>query len=75
MESERYNTVGKVDVAEVDCTGKKISRLEWRHVYTTPRGKEFIYGLTNREWKVYTGNVLADHSPEGIDRYGGKGPL
>lgn len=44
-------------------------------MYTTPRGKEFIYGLTNREWKVYTGNVLADLSPEGIDRYGWKDPV
>ena len=70
IESARYNAVGKVDVAEVDCTGRRISRLEWRYVYTTPRGKEFIYGLTDRGWKVYTKNVLSDLHTDERDRYG-----
>ena len=69
-ESSRSNARGMVLVAEVDCSGKKISGLEWRHVYTTRGGKEFIYGLTNHEWKVYTSKVFADLSPEGMEIYG-----
>ncbi len=68
--AERNNTCGKVDVAEVDVNGRKISNFEWRHVYMTKSGKEFIYGLTNRDWKIYTRNVLAGVSPEGMERYG-----
>ena len=69
MGSERYNTSGKVDVAEVDIGGRKISNLERRYVYLTPGGKEYIFALTNREWKIYTKNVLIGLSPEGIERY------
>ena len=69
MDSERYNTSAKVDVAEVDISGKKISYLERRYVYLTPRGKEYIYALTDREWKIYTKNVLAGLSPEEFDQF------
>ena len=69
-ESDRFNANGKVDVAEVDIQGNKISDLEWRYVYKTKGGKEYIYGLENREWKIYTKNVLVGLSPEGMDRYG-----
>ncbi len=70
VESEKPNAVGKVDVAEVDCTGRKISKLTWRHIYTTRCGKEYIYDLTNIEWKIYTKNVLVGLSPYGMDRWG-----
>lgn len=66
-ESSRSNASGMVLVAEVDCGGKKISEPEWRHVYTTRGGKEFIYGLTNREWKIYTSKVFVGLSPERMD--------
>lgn len=69
MESERYNTSAKVDVAEVDIDGRKISKLERRYVYLSPGGKEYIYALINREWKIYTKNVLVGLSPEGIERF------
>jgi hypothetical protein len=59
-----------VDVAEVDCNGNKISNLEWRHIYTTRGGKEFIYGISNHEWKVYTGNVLPNIGLSEMDRFG-----
>ena len=72
-EPRRANTCGMVDVAEVDFSGRKLSKLEWRHIYKTRRGKEYIYGLTNRDWKIYTSNVLADISPEDMDRYGNNG--
>ena len=58
IDSERYNTSGKVDVAEVDIDGRKISKLERRYVYLSPGGKEYIFALTNRKWKIYTKNVL-----------------
>lgn len=70
LERERPNTNGKVDVAEVDCNGNKISNLEWRHIYTTRTGKEFIYGISNHEWKVYTGNVLPNIGLSEMDRFG-----
>jgi DNA-binding MarR family transcriptional regulator len=69
MDSERYNTSAKVDVAEVDIDGRKITNLERRYVYLTPGGKEFIFALKNREWKIYTKNVLADLSPEGFGTF------
>ena len=69
MDSERHNTSAKVDVAEVDIGGRKISNLERRYVYLTQRGKEYIYALANREWKVYTRNVLVGLAPEGIERF------
>ncbi len=68
MSSERYNTSAKVDVAEVDISGKKISYLERRYVYLTPGGKEFIFAMTNRQWKIYIKDVLVGLSPEGIER-------
>lgn len=71
-EAKKANTCGMVDVAEVDYSGRKVSKLEWRHIYRTPRGKEYIYSPTNHEWIVYTTNVLVDLSPEGIERYGNK---
>lgn len=67
---EKYHTAGKVDVAEVDVHGRKISDLEWRHIYMTQTGKEYIYGLSNREWKIYTKDVLEDLAPEGMDIFG-----
>ncbi len=69
-DSDRRNTVGKVDVAEVDIHGKKISNLEWRYVYLTSRRKEYIYSPTDRRWKVYTTDVLVDLAPEDMDRFG-----
>lgn len=72
-EPRKANTCGMVDVAEVDSSGRKISKLEWRHIYKTPRGKEYIYSPTDHEWKIYTSKVLADLSPEGMDRYGNNG--
>lgn len=69
-ESDRFNANGKVDVAEVDIQGNKISDLEWRYVYKTKGGKEYIFGLENREWKIYTKNVLVGLTPEGMERYG-----
>lgn len=69
-ESDRFNANGKVDVAEVDIEGRKISDLEWRYVYTTKGGKEYIFGLKKRDWKIYTGNVLVGLSPEGMERFG-----
>ena len=71
-EAKKANTCGMVDVAEVDYSGRKISKLEWRHIYRTQRGKEYIYSPTNHEWIVYTTNVLVGLSPEGIERYGNK---
>lgn len=70
VEPEKEHTAGKVDVAEVDCHGKKISNLEWRHVYMTQTGKEYIYGLSDRGWKIYTKYVLQDLVPEGMDIFG-----
>lgn len=70
LEHERPNTAGKVDVAEVDCDGNKISNLEWRHIYITRGGKEFIYGISDLGWKIYTKNVLLDISPKEMDRFG-----
>lgn len=72
LDSERVNSCGKIDIAEVDSNGKKISNLEWRHVYTTRGGKEYVYGLTNREWKIYTKDVLIGIVPSDIDRFGEK---
>ena len=69
-EAKKANTCGMVDVAEVDYSGRKVSKLEWRHIYRTPRGKEYIYSPTNHEWKIYTSNVLSGLSPEGMDMYG-----
>jgi len=69
-EPRKAYTTGMVLVAEVDCSGKKTTELEWRHIYVTNGGKEYIYGLTNRKWKVYTANALADLSPEGMEIYG-----
>ena len=69
-EAKKANTCGMVDVAEVDYSGRKVSKLEWRHIYRTPRGKEYIYSPTNHEWKIYTSNVLSGLSPEGMDKYG-----
>lgn len=66
VESDKPNTVGKVYVAEVDCTGRKISKLMWRHVYTTHSGKEYIYGLTNPKWIIYTKNAFVGLSPCGM---------
>lgn len=68
--SERYNTSAKVDIAEVDTHGRKISRLEWRYVYLTPSGKEFVFGIHDREWKVYTKDVLNNIPLEGMERFG-----
>lgn len=64
----RANTSGIVDVAEVNSSGRKKSNLELRHIYNTPRGKEYIYSPTDRKWKIYTSNVLAALSPEGMDK-------
>ena len=69
-EAKKANTCGMVDVAEVDYSGRKVSKLEWRHIYRTPRGKEYIYSPTNHEWKIYTSNVLSGLSPEWMDMYG-----
>ncbi|WP_400226712.1 hypothetical protein [Methanomethylophilus alvi] len=69
-EAKKANTCGMVDVAEVDYSGRKVSKLEWRHIYRTPRGMEYIYSPTNHEWKIYTSNVLSGLSPEGMDMYG-----
>jgi hypothetical protein len=44
--------------------------LEWRHIYTTRTGKEFIYGIGNHEWRVYTGNVLPNIDLSEMDRFG-----
>lgn len=63
-EAKKANTCGMVDVAEVDYSGRKISKLEWRHIYRTPRGKEYIYSPTNHEWKIYTSKVLVDLLPQ-----------
>ena len=54
---EKYNTAGMVYVAEVDSLGRRTAGPEWRHVYQTPRWKEYIYGLTDHKWKVYTYDV------------------
>ena len=70
LEPEKEHTAGKVDVAEVDCHGRKISDLEWRHIYMTQTGKEYIYGLSDRGWKIYTKNVLEDLAPEGMEVFG-----
>ena len=69
-EAKKANTCGMVDVAEVDYSGRKVSKLEWRHIYRTPRGKEYTSTPTNHEWKIYTSNVLSGLSPEGMDMYG-----
>lgn len=68
--SERANTAGMIDVAEVSPAGDKLSNLTWRHVYLTLGGKEFIYGISDVKWKVYTKEVLADISPKDVDKYG-----
>ena len=63
-ESRKENTHGAVKVAEVDFNGKAISNQEWRCVYTTLYGKEFIYSISNRNWKIYTKDVLIKTSLE-----------
>ena len=68
--SDRSNARAMVDVSEVDSSGRKISDLEWRHVYTTRGGKEYFYGLSDRSWKIYTRYVLSDIEPEGMKRFG-----
>ena len=68
--AEEYDVYDRVNVAEVDVQGRKISDLVWRRIYTTKSGKEYIYGITNHKWKVYTSNVLAELSPEGMERFG-----
>jgi len=70
LQSDRFNSTGKVSVAEVDCQGNKISNLEYRYVYKTPKGKEYIFALTNREWKIYTKDVLIGLMPSDMDRFG-----
>jgi len=38
------NTAGMVFVAEMNRFGKRTTSPEWRHVYLTQAGAEFIYG-------------------------------
>ncbi len=63
---EKYNTTGVVYVAEVDSLGRRTAGPEWRHIYQTPRWKEYIHGLTNHKWKVYTNDVEEDSNSKGI---------
>ncbi len=69
-ESERYNTCGRVAVAEVEFNGNRISQMAWRYVYTTYGGKEYIYGISNNKWKVYTKNVLSGITIEKTENNG-----
>ena len=69
-EARKANTSGMVNVAEVDFSGRMISKLELRHIYRTKGGKEYIHSPTDHEWKIYPSNVLADLSPEGMEIYG-----
>ncbi len=68
--SEKCGTCGTVDIAEVDIKGKKISDLCWRYIYRTKCHKEYIYGITDTKWKIYTADVLVGLSPSDMDRYG-----
>ncbi len=54
---EKPNTAGVVYVAEMDGLGRRTASPDWRHIYLTPWGKEYIYGLTDHEWKVYTQDI------------------
>lgn len=68
--SDRPNACGMVDVAEVGSDGRKISNLEWRHVYETSSGKEYFYGLSDTKWKIYTSKVLVGIEPGEMNRFG-----
>ncbi len=67
MGSERYNTFGLVHVAEVDIHGKQMSKMERRYIYRTRGGKEYIYGLSDHRWKIYTDKVFLDTSTEVVE--------
>lgn len=70
-DSDRFNTGGKIGVAEVDNHGRRISNFEWRYVYYTKYGKEFFFGISNHNWKIYTDDVLNAKIPsEDMRRYG-----
>lgn len=69
---ERYacsknNTYGVVKVAEVNYKGERVSDFVNRYIYATSQGKEFIYGISNCKWKIYTKDVLTGTIPEEFD--------
>ena len=67
MGSERHNTFGVVHVAEVDIHRKQMSKMERRYIYRTRGGKEYIYGLFDHRWKIYTDKVFLDTSTEVVE--------
>ncbi len=69
--SQKTGTYGMVDVAEVDIDGRIISDLVGRYVYKTKGGKEYIHGISDHNWKIYTQYVLVGISPEGMERFRG----
>lgn len=69
-ESDKSNTAGIVDMAEVSPDGSKLSELKWRYIYRTYGGKEFIYGISDTKWKIYTKYVLTDIVPKDMNRFG-----
>jgi|GEM_PF-5375298 hypothetical protein len=66
---EKPRTCGMVLVAEVDRHGRKLSDLVWRHIYLTRGRKEYIHGISDTTWKVYTGKMVENLAPSREDAF------
>ncbi|MBQ2486645.1 MAG: hypothetical protein II518_06265, partial [Candidatus Methanomethylophilus sp.] len=66
---EKPRTCGMVLVAEVDRHGRKLTDLVWRHIYLTRGMKEYIHGISDTKWKVYTGKMAENLAPSREDAF------